>query len=189
MRDGTALWPDLKLSPNEASNERLTSEIASATAVIERETGDVFEQKTNQTLTLPVTEFSSFVFTSGYRLTAIGAMLTVDNVGTEVAVEASRFRFHSWGIERVDGYMFPFRSVKLTGVTYGWAATPSDIKRATAMLVYDQLKGQNASRMRATRWQAGDAIFERSENGPTGIPEVDLILARYSVRSPRIGAA
>ncbi len=187
LRDGTNLWPDIKLSPQEASDARLTTEIATQSAVIEQLTGDKFEQVTGATLTLPVTEYSSFIFTPGYRIRAVGSVSSVDNVGTSVLVDAEKYRFHSFGIERLDGYTWPYRSVTLTGVTYGWVATPGDVKRAVAVLVYDALKSSNASRLRATRWTAGDTTFERSVDGATGIPEVDIVVDRYRLTS-RIGA-
>ena len=185
IRPGSALWRDIQLSATEVSSARVTSLIAAATEVIDKLTGDHFETVLDADLTFPSPETTVLV-TPGYRLQAVDSIDHIAIDGTVTALEATSYRIRPWGVERY--YLdFPIGNIRLNNADYGWTAVPSDIKRASALLIFDAVKGQSADRMLATRWQTGDILFERPVSTETGIPEVDIILKRYRF-APRVGA-
>ena len=82
--------------------------------------------------------------------------------------------------ERIDHY---------TGTTWEESPdeVPSDIRRATALLVWDHYKAESDTLRRAEAWDTPDARFTRSRSKPTGIPEADLIIARFSTTDASSG--
>lgn len=66
---------------------------------------------------------------------------------------------------------------------FGWVATPPDIRRAVALMVYDHFKPARADLLRVTRFQTDSAAFDLGQTVPTGIPEVDAIIAEYKHES------
>lgn len=184
LRPGSALWPDTVIDTEDANDARVTTAIAAAKALIDRECKDVFETVEDATIELSGTG-SVLLPTVGYRLQTVTTVTATSP--DDLAETVTDYRVFSWGIERTDGVIFPeLYTVTLAGVTYGWTSTPNDIKRAVALLVYDELSGRNVSQHKAIRWQTGDAIYEIDPASKTGIPEVDRILQRY-LPPPHVG--
>lgn len=70
------------------------------------------------------------------------------------------------------------QTIRVIG-TFGWLVTPPEIKRATALLVYNSVKPIRNDLGLAQSWTTTDASFDRSVTTPSGLPEVDEIVSRY----------
>jgi len=74
------------------------------------------------------------------------------------------------------------QTVQLVG-KFGWAAVPTDIKRLTALLVYDRVKPLNNHLRKAEKLQTDQAsiIYVNADDpDSTGIPEADRIRRLYA---------
>ena len=71
------------------------------------------------------------------------------------------------------------QTVQVTG-DFGWTVTPGDIKRATALYVWDLVSRQSGDLGRAKAFSRGDARIELAD----GVPEADEILKDYMRESP-----
>ena len=72
------------------------------------------------------------------------------------------------------------QTVQIVG-KFGWASTPTDIKRLTALLVYDYLKPTDGKLRKTERLQTDTQTFSFivPEPGATGIRGADDIIRRY----------
>jgi hypothetical protein len=70
------------------------------------------------------------------------------------------------------------QTVQVVG-SFGWTDTPADIKRAMALLVWDHFKPQASALRQASRQTSADLTVEYAITEPSGIPEVDDIIADY----------
>lgn len=142
------------------------------------------------------------------RCTAITTVEIAATDGTLTSQSSSVYRLHSsldsTGSTRIDEwdfldvvplsggltgtpygfvYQWPWgvNSVKITG-TFGWTVTPGDVKRAVALLVWDHFKPLRGDLKQAQSWQTADIAIQRAvtdDAHPSGIPEVDQIVASY----------
>jgi hypothetical protein len=99
--------------------------------------------------------------------------------GQSVDVSLSTTQNPAWD-RYASGSVWPEgpQTVQVVG-TFGWAETPGDVKRACAILVYDHFKPVNPNLRRADRWATPEgASFSSSLTEPTGLPEVDEVIAR-----------
>lgn len=179
FREGKALWGDVQLPP-EVSDARLTTEIAEATSVFDRLTGDHFEQVTGANLSV-YGSGTMLLYTRGYRLSVVTTVSLVAPDGSSAELPSTQYLVRPWGLERVDLAVFhqAYR-VDLAGVTYGWTATPYKVKRAVALLTYDSIRASKGKH-HAVKWTSGDVEFELDPNSLTGLPEVDRIIRYYRV--------
>lgn len=69
--------------------------------------------------------------------------------------------------------------VRLTG-TFSWAATPEEIKRAVSLMVWDILTRTNPDLRRASQLELDGEQLDLSASKPTGIPEADEIIGRFT---------
>jgi hypothetical protein len=210
FRPGTALWPDIVLTTQQAQDAPLVAEIAGRASEFDDLIGDHFELLAAQTITFPGNGQAALP-TPGYRLISVSTLTLVHPDGSTTVLDpvATPWRARPWGIELTsltanqgapENYFgnilptyayFPRRdTIQLGGVSYGWAAVPTYAKRAVALLVFDRLAGSNIGHHRAVRWTEGKASYEiNSGNVPslTGLPEVDRII--FNNRMPYLAVA
>jgi len=91
---------------------------------------------------------------------------------------------HFTGVVLDTGYWWPVgpETIQVVG-TFGWTVTPPDIKRAIALLVYDQIKPLAPILRRVSTYNTVDATYEYSgvnASGPTGIPDADAIIEDFN---------
>lgn len=73
------------------------------------------------------------------------------------------------------------QTIRVIG-TFGWLVTPPEIKRATALLVYDHFKPTNQNLRFVSAMSTADANYTfvaPDADNPTGLVEADSIIARY----------
>jgi hypothetical protein len=70
------------------------------------------------------------------------------------------------------------QTVQVVG-SFGWTTTPTDIKRATALLVWDHVKALDPARRSATTWATIDTNYVTTEGGPSWLREANDILGSY----------
>lgn len=64
--------------------------------------------------------------------------------------------------------------------TFSWPATPENIKKAVALLVYDEVKPQADILRRGTRLNEPDMSYDLGgTTSPSGIRPVDLLISQY----------
>jgi hypothetical protein len=127
------------------------------------------------------------------RVNAVTAVTTTDTSGTETVYEAADLAdlwVTEYGfIRRKTRGVFPagHGNVEVT-YTYG-ETTPLPIKRAALILLYNRLLPSDISDRAQSFTNESGTLNYSSPNGqrPTGIPEVDAILAKYS--DNRVGIA
>lgn len=181
FREGTNLWGDIKL-PAAVDDTTLTEVIDAQSTFFDSLTRDHFEEVAAATIQRPGSNLP-VLFTPGYRLSVVTTVELADESGSSPATwtEISPIVVHTYGIERPYGLTFPRDLlVRLSGVTYGWPATPYLVKRAVALLVYDVLRG-GGGKHHAVRWSTQNVEYEIDPTSLTGMPEVDRIIRRYRV--------
>lgn len=200
FRTATLKWftRGLELTAAEAPDADLTDAIGRAERLIEFHTGDRFDALVGTVLRLRGT--GRRFLPLPHRVRAVTAVSLVDEAGTATAAGSTYWRVHSsivTGAGLVVGpdllelkqdlpagnasgsWPKPPWTIEVTG-DFGWAAVPEAIKRATALIVWDLLKGRSPDLLRAERWQTGDATYEAARTRPTGIVEVDQIIEEYA---------
>jgi len=191
----------LTLTDAEAEAGALDDAILRFEARLEDHTNDRFEP---EDLTLEIAGDGTSTLDLPYRTQAVTMVEFVDPVGDAHLQPAESWRLKTslyasgtqrageldWIMAVVGGvgfttspvYLFPPAAdgylVMVTG-TFGWAAPPSDMRRALALMVHDHFKPQRADLRRAQSWRVEDAAFDASVTTPTGIPEADEIIATY----------
>ena len=68
-------------------------------------------------------------------------------------------------------------TVEVTG-SFGWPSPPSDIRRATALMVWDHFRGLDPMRRSATSWATLDTTYGPT-SGSTQLQEANQILTEY----------
>ncbi len=199
------------LTPEEASDPRLTAAIARVSVQFDAATSDHFESRS---VTYTLNGSGTRVQPLPERCTSVTTVKTMWFDGTQTTQDASVYRLHSslnaTGDARLGGTasvdyleLVPFKylsgvanygqwgyyggmawppdpmSVEVAGA-FGWLVTPADVKRAVALMVYDALKPIRADLGRVDRYSTADTSFVMSATSPTGIPEADDIIARYT---------
>jgi hypothetical protein len=203
FRAGSLAWytAGLVLSDSEAPTADITSAITNFSAQFDDWTNDHYE---SETLTLELDGDGTGRLVLPKRCTSVTTLKTRDPNGTLTTQSATAYRLvsslESTGTRRrstsamdyVDvvsmgpglasvtegSYVFPCGSqtVQVAGA-FGWLTTPERAKRAVAMLVYDHFKRRGDSLYRAQRWQTEGAAYDASLTTPSGLPEVDEIVA------------
>jgi hypothetical protein len=205
----------LSLTGNEADDTRLTAAIVRMSDRFDKLTNDHYENADELSLTLDGS--GSRIQPLPKRCTSITSVTTKDYAGTSTLQLTSVYRLHSslnaagsdwispYGLDWIEvvpwnylamqtgyGVCFPEdpQSVIVVG-DFGWKVTPYSVKRAVALLVYDQFKPTAVDR-RASAWSSAEANFTRApedEDHPTGIPEVDEIVTtyRYAYQTAMVG--
>jgi hypothetical protein len=197
----------LQLTPDDADDTRLTALIARATVRVNEFCADSFDGEGTKAITLDGSGESTLVLPK--RCTAVSQVQTLDNYGNLTTQQATSYRLHSsltdsgsrrldravndWlaipypGLGLLNNPYSPWRwypspqSVIVTG-TWGWTTPPADIRRAVAVVVFDQAKPIGSQTVRATRWMDGANVFDINTSMPTGIVEVDMLLHEYNRR-------
>jgi hypothetical protein len=204
----------LALDTTEAPSGELADAITRLSARLDDWTNDHYE---SETLTLGITGTGGTNLLLPKRCTAVTQVHIRNHLGVLTTQDASRYRLHSsleggtrristddW-LELVGGtggltglpygqterYLWPtgILSVDVAG-SFGWTAVPGDIKRALALLVWDHFKSFRSDLRRASRYQTAELAVDVSVGTPSGMPEVDAIVADYRRDSgPSIAAA
>lgn len=194
----------LALTDDEAETSRLTASISRQSDRFDRLTNDHFETQTATTLTLRGNGTS--ILDLPRRTTAITSVTITNYAGTATVQASTYWRLHSslnstgsaiaydgaldwlevipWqyltGLTSGSGSYWPDEPNSVTVVgTFGWTVTPADVKRAVALLVYDQFKPEADILRRANQLSDAGSTYQLSTSG-TGIPEVDAIVDAYS---------
>lgn len=199
----------IDLTIEEADDTRLAAAIARLSQRVDDATNDHFS---SETLTLDLNGGGSPRLYLPQRCTAVTTLSTRNVQGALTTQASTSFRLHSsldaTGVARLGEYdwidaivwgpgltgvyyawSFDYgeQTVRVTG-TFGWMTTPADIKRAVALLVYDHFKPIRQDLRRANRMATADASYDFAQTEPTGIPEVDGIIAQYRRESvPLVG--
>lgn len=204
---------DLDLTTDEADDATLAAAIARLTTRMNRWCRDRFEATTGALeidgrgtarLMLPqrftaVTAvktrdqtgtLSTALDTTGYRLhSSLNAAGNDRNDGTESNLDWIDLLPYGTGLATVgiggDAYCWPYGagSVQVTG-TYGWTTTPTDIKRALALLVWEHVKRQRGDLRGAESVQAGGTLVRfvtpnPAEGSYSGLVEADEVMASF----------
>lgn len=199
----------LELSEQVVGDDALiTSAITRMSQRFDDLTNDHFETQTATTLTL--TSNGTRILDLPRRCTAVTTVSVTDYAGTTTAQTAGVFRLHSslnaagsawtspgaldWlellpsqflvGASFGYGYAWPTESNSVTVLgTFGWTVTPTDVKRAVALMVYAEFAPQADVLGHVTQWLDAGTIYQRSV-GPTGLPAVDELVERYKRTQP-----
>lgn len=178
----------------------LTTVITQIQEQIENDLSDTFEPPTpDNDITLELDTHGGRRLEIPRRVRSITTLKTRDLNGVLTTEASSLWRltqsatgadFSGNVFDRVDivgGQMlstglWPYGSqtVQIVG-KFGWATTPTDIKRLTALLVYDYLKPINQNLRHTEKLQTSEQsfIFVNPEAGTYGIPEADRIRSKY----------
>jgi hypothetical protein len=142
------------------------------------------------------------------RCTAVTTVKTRDSLGALTTQASSTYRLHSslnsagsdlvapdsedyiqvipgqYLVLQYGGYGWPVgpQAVQVIG-TFGWTVTPPKVKRAIALMVYDQLKPMAPILRKVSSYRTSDTQYEYSgvdATGPTGIPDADRIISDYT---------
>lgn len=194
----------LTLTLLEAPDINLTLAIARMSQRFDNATNDHFETATPVTLTLRGNGTS--ILDLPRRTTAVTSVTTLDYTGSSTTQTSTLWRLHSslnstgsaiaydgvldWlevtsgqyllGITGTSGYYWPTAANAVTVIgTFGWTVTPTDVKRAVALLVYDQFKPEADILRRANQLSDAGTIYQLSTSD-TGLPEVDAIIEQYT---------
>lgn len=204
FREGSVTWytAGLTLTTEQASDANLTAAIASYSLQLDDWTNDHFETEASTTVELAGDGTDRLVLPK--RFTAITTVKTRDANGTLTLQSATAYRFTSSlessgsrrrskdaldtldvvpggpGLSGVSegSFVWPCgpQTVQVIG-TSGWTTTPERVKRAVALLVWDHFAPRGDSVYRAQRWQTEQASYDASISEPSGLPEVDKIVA------------
>lgn len=205
FRSASLKWftRNLALSMTEASDAQLTEAITWASDLIDRECDDHFEPygANDADTTIEVDGRGLSMVRLPVRARSITQVQTRDVNGNLTVETAGTYKLDSSldsaGIkaEAVADYLSvaPEKSlsggvkvwpagdnrIRITG-KFGWATPPGDIKHAVALLVFDRLKPQSVDQLRRVRSHStADAQFDMAMTEPTGIPEVDRVIATF----------
>ena len=203
FRGGSSAWytSGLTLSDTEAPTAQLTSAIAAYSLQFDDWCNDHFE---SESLTLELNGDGSDKLILPKRCTAVTTVKTRDANGALTTQSSSVYRLTSslenTGSRRrskdamdtldiiplssglsatLDGpYAWPCgpQTVQVIG-SFGWTTTPERVKRAVALLVYDHFRKKGDSLYRVARWTQQGESFDRSLTTPSGIQDVDDIIA------------
>lgn len=200
FREASKKWytSGLSLTTEEAVDADITAAIASMSAQFDQWTDDHFEDENEAVYTIDVREPSSVRLYMPRRLRSVTTLHTIDEDGTATLEAATKYRLHSSlnaaGTERVGefdwleivqgerlsttggGWPIGTGTVRVTG-DWSYLVTPDRVKKAVAILVYDQFKPRGDSLYRAQRWSTEGADYDRSQSLPSGLPDVDVIIA------------
>lgn len=199
----------LALTSTEAADPALTAAIARLSKRLDGWTKDHFESESGATLLLDVRGASRQILLPK-RTTAVTQVATRDADGTFTVEAATAYRLvsslnddgdeivrtRSDRIEIIETKTLADGSatwpegpevVRVTGA-FGWSSTPADIKRAVALLVYDNFKPFNDSLRRARIWETGETRITMGETRPSGLPEVDDIVAAFTRHTSAVAA-
>lgn len=204
FREGSAAWyaKGLSLSQDAASDADLTSAIASMSLLFDDWTNDHYENEDELVVELNGEGTPTLLLPK--RCTAVTTVKTRDANGTLTVQSATAYRLESSlessgtrrrskdaldylevvrdgpGLSSVTegSFVWPCgtNTVQVTG-DFGWLAVPDRVKRAIALLVWDQFAPKGDSLHRAQRWQTEQASYDASLSEPSGLPEVDAIIA------------
>jgi hypothetical protein len=197
----------IELTAAQIGDADLTAAIASVSQRVEEKTGDYFTKQAGLVLEHDVAAPSARLYLLR-RCTAVTTVKTryYDESLTTQATSPAPYRLHSSldtagavrtqgldyleltvaGVGLVGTYWGPWtwpvgtQTVQVTG-DFGWTVTPGDIKRATALYVWDLVSRQSGDLNRAKAFTSGGgARIELAD----GVPEADDILKDYMFRSP-----
>lgn len=202
----------LDLTTTEASDTALAAAILRMSARFDILTNDHFEAASPVTLTLSGNDSRRLELSR--RCTAVSSVAIVNYLGTSTTQAITTYRLHSsldstgaairspgatdWveivpysfltGASYGVGDCWPseINSVVVTGA-FGWVVTPSDVKRAIAMMVANEFKPEADVFQRATQISDAGTIYQLDQ-GETGLPPVDRIIAAYRY-APAAGSA
>jgi hypothetical protein len=193
----------LALDDSTAETSRLTASIARMSQRFDDLTNDHFETQTGVTLTLA--GYGDTILYLPRRCTAVTTVSITNYAGTVTAQAGGVYRLHSslnsagsawntpgdldWlellpyqflsGASFGLGYAWPDETNSVTVLgTFGWTVTPTDVKRAVALMVYAEFQPQADVLGHVTQWSDSGTIYQRSV-GPTGLPAVDELVERY----------
>lgn len=197
---------NLTLGTADASDANLTASILRFSQRFDELTNDHYEPEST-TLTLAGADECELELPK--RCTAVSQVTITDQLGAVTTQSSGSYRLVSslyssgskrfipdtkdylelvYGAGGISGYPIshynPYtwptdaNCINVTG-SFGWTTTPGDVKRAVALMVWDHYKGQRGDLRRAARYQTADVTVETAETTPTGIPEVDQIIADY----------
>jgi len=193
----------LALDDSTAETSRLTAAIARMSQRFDDLTNDHFETQTATTLNL--TGYGDTILYLPRRCTAVTTVSVTNYLGVTTAQAATVYRLHSslnsagsawnspgdldWlellpyqyltGASFGLGYAWPDESNSITVLgTFGWTVTPTDVKRAVALMVYAEFQPQADVLGHVTQWSDSGTIYQRSA-GSTGFPAVDDLVDRY----------
>lgn len=185
----------LELTTAEAPNDDLAAAIARQSELLDEWCNDHFEPTTG-THYIDVRGRSQRLYVPR-RLRSIDQLATIADDGTVTVQPPSAYRLRGdrpicWvdvvgdGLEGVASrWYWPegTATVRIQG-DWDWAETPGPIRRATALLVWDGFAALRADLRRASRWSDSSASYEAARTQPSGIPEVDAIIAQYRRELP-----
>jgi hypothetical protein len=218
FRDGTLAESchGLALSLTEAPTMELADAITRLSVRLDDWTNDHFE---SEMLTLGLDGRGGGNLLLPKRCTAVTQVDIRNSSGALTTQDVARYRLHSsleggtrrkddatddW-LELVPGsggltglpagwtdvYLWPLGllTVDVTGA-FGWTAVPGDIKRALALLVWDHFKALRQDLRRTSRYSTAEMTVDPADASPSGILEVDAIIAAYRREpSPAIAVA
>jgi hypothetical protein len=195
----------LTLSESDVGDDAaITSAIARMSQRIDDVTNDHFE---SETVTLELDGDGTDRLMLPKRCTAVTTIKTRDSAAVLTTQAATVYRLHSslystgskrleqGGLDWVDivplsaglslslegPWAWPCgpQTVQVVG-TFGWTTTPGDIKRLTALLVYDHFKPIRSDLRRTDQFTTpgGERVL-MADTDPFGIPEADDIVASY----------
>ena len=197
---------DLVLTEEEAEVTRLTSAIARQSQRFDDMVYDRFE---SASATYDLDGKGSVQLYLPARATAITTVKTRDLAGALTAQASTVWRLQSslnaTGDKRLstdavdylqvipgqflggvaDSRRWPAgpQTVQVVGM-FGWLVVPAEVKRAVALLVWDQFKPQADPLRKVERYVVGDATFTAPTDSKTGIGEVDDIVHEYTRPAP-----
>lgn len=186
----------LVLTEGDASDADLTTQIALVTSRIEEDLGDDFEPPSPDND--EIRSVSGWGTERLYIPWRVRSLTTVETLKLDTGVytveTTADYRLHSslnsTGTAMVDSadwldivtpistglYYWPWGAgtVRLTG-KFGWAVVPDDIKRLTALMVYDAVKATGDPLTRLTQKTTVDAVITYGESR-----EMTEIIDRYA---------
>lgn len=202
FRDGTLIDATLgRAIPLEIIDDVVDATIARMVDRFERWTNDQFTSTEDVTLTLTASRSDRIAIPR--RCTAIDKLETVAFDGTVTEQDTGVYRLHSSldddGAERLDTYDYieliagtaglvntvnPSRFDPGTGTvlatgTFGWTVVPPDVAYAVALMVWDHCVQQRADLHRVTSRTTATESVQYAVTEPTGMPEVDEIIADF----------
>jgi hypothetical protein len=183
----------LLLDDAEASDAALTDIIKEASLGVDQYTDDHFEPQAAVTLDFYTYWYDRLFLPRIRAITSVAwrqtddSFLTLDADTYQIVASAFGATTADQVVIRGRDYLelrtWPAWSawpqmVRVIG-NFAWPETPVDIKRATALMVWDWVKPLGDPLMRSDRWQTADTLVDLSSPNPTRIPAANDILNRY----------